>query len=169
MRFDLMLGIQALVPGAKVRGVFDQQTESEYNALYWLDPRPKPDYIDVEAATLKAVRTQLMVDINLKTSGIIVNTFSWKDIPAFMDLEFQFNMSQLFINKDMLTYPYEMKLSDDEDGCGRYINVVDADELATLYFTIFNHVATTLASGRALKDTLKTMNRTELEEFKDLR
>ena len=167
--FDLFAGLNSLVPGVRCKGAFNEHTIIEYNALVWLDPRPKPTYVDVEIAALAAMRIGIRNEINTKTNGMIVTGMIYNSVPVYADLEFQFNLSQLFINKDMITYPYQMKLSDDEDGCGRYIMVQDSNEMATIYFTVFNHVAVHLESGRLLKDTLKTMNRTALEEFRDLR
>jgi len=168
LSYSLLDGIQKLVPGAKFKGQFVNNNEIEYGTITWLDTREKPSFIAVDQAALTVFRKNIRTAINIKTTQIIKH-FNYNGNFVYMDLEFQFNMSQLVVMKDYLTYPYTMKIHDDEDGCGVYFTVNNSDELVSLYQAGFMHVSQTLAEGRQLKDQLKNMNRTELEEFQDTR
>jgi len=168
LKYNLVDGINQLVPGAKFKGTFINHNEIEYGTITWLDYRPKPSFIEVDQATLKVLRRNIRVVINEKTTEIIKH-FNYNGNLLYMNLEFQFNISQLVMMKDMLPYPYTMKIHDDEDGCGVYMTLNNSDELMQLYQAGFTYVSQVLAEGRQLKDQLKNMTRTELEEFQDTR
>jgi len=168
LSYKLLDGIQCLVHGARFRSNFILNNEIEYGTMDWLDVREKPSFIDVDQATLQSFRRDIRTVINSKTNDII-KYFNYNGDIVFLNLEFQFNLSQLVVMKDNLPYPYTMKIRDDENGCGIYITMDTADDMVALYHAGFSHVSQALYSGRVLKDPLKDMGRTELEEFQDLR
>jgi len=168
LSYNLLDGIQKLVPGAKFKSRFVNNNEIEYGTMQWLDIRDKPSFIDVDQATLQSLRRDIRTEINLKTDNII-KYFEYSDSIVYLNLEFQFNLSQLVVMKDYLTYPYTMKVHDDTNGGGVYMTMDTSDDLIALYHAGFNHVSQVLSDGRILKDQLNEMGRTELEEFQDLR
>jgi hypothetical protein len=50
---DVALAIDALVPAAQYRGSVTANTEQAYQAIVWLDERPKPTWAAVEEVTLQ--------------------------------------------------------------------------------------------------------------------
>jgi hypothetical protein len=184
--FDLMKGLQKLVPGAKVSGVFKDQTVSEYNNLKWLDPREKPTYQEVEASTLRVMRQDWRSAINERTVQIIEDSMVFndgsKDENVTLGVEEQINAigmiltyligemtSTDYLSAAGVNFPYSLKVSDNENGEGNYINLSDKTELIRYFLSGVGHKNNAIESGRLLKDSLGTMNRTQLEEFRDER
>jgi hypothetical protein len=179
--FELYSAINDLIPGAKYKGSFSNHTETEYNAIEWLDPRTKPDWADVLKSALKVMRGKWRDEINLKTTELIEDGFYFDDgsdqgsVLIHMGVEEQINldtMDRLRTELEALgvfVYPYDLKVSDNENGEGNYITLTSADHLHEFFLAGVAHKNAMIASGRALKDSLGDMNRTALEEFEDNR
>ena len=167
--YDVGAGLQKTLPGARYKGVFTDNTEAEYNAIQWLDVRSKPAFSTVHAAALTVMRNRWRDKINGKTDDLIVNTFENSGVTFKLSREFQFDMLALDYKSALVTFPYTVKVNDDADGGGVYIELASAEVLSNLISLVFVHVQTQLAGGRYYKDSLKNMLRTELEEFVDPR
>jgi len=172
MRFNIYTGLNSLVEGPLFKGGFINHTEDEYNNLVWLDDRPKPTWEEVETECLVWVIREIIVEINYRTSILIQYGFhtsidSTTDIWATQ--EWQFNVSQLSAIRGNLPYPYYLKASETKDGVTQYLVMEDATYFETLFNEFMYWTATKLAEGRAIKDSLSTMTREQLENFVDSR
>jgi hypothetical protein len=60
----LASAIYALVKGAAYRGNVDDSTRAQFDAIEWLDPRPKPTWDEVAAAMASDIRidVELLLD-----------------------------------------------------------------------------------------------------------
>ncbi len=170
--FDAKRALNKCLSGAKFKGTFINHNEAEYNALDWLDLRPKPEWLDVEQAGLTLLRRRIADNLNERTNYAIVNEYEWSKYPGVKVnayLEWQFNLSELYGSRTLLTYPYRLKVNEDTQATTVYYEVTTVEEWDALYMSLFSFIQGWLQSGRDLKDSLVGMTRTQLEEFRDLR
>ena len=181
-KFSTKSGLAKVLSGARYKGVFVNNDESEYNNLDWQDIRDKPAWTNVEQAGLAYLRFLIKESINKRTQEMIINDFIFSGAPTTpvnMTSEWQFNVLGLYVGEafhiatilpiNLLAYPYELHVGSGTEVTPTYITIADFTALTTLYLEVFNHINTKLISGRVLKATLSAMGRTELEEFRDLR
>lgn len=166
-QFDLLAGLNELVPGPRFQGQFTDHTEEEYNTLTWLDSREKPPYAEVEAHALNYMRRRIAEKIDERTQHAIIYEFVYNETPVFAPLDWQFDAQNLWLLRAGLDYPYKLKVGRNTDASSIYIEFADADALHSFYMSFFGYVKGWLDSGRDLKDSLKDMTRTQLEEFRD--
>jgi len=175
IKFDLLAGLEKLVPGALFKGVFIDHTEAEYGIIIWKDPRPKPSYVEAEASAIIEMKYRIKESINRRTEELIEYGHTWSDPdgikPVHMKATFQSDVKGLMIANlyTLVSFPYTMKISDTEEGVGIYTTLVDNTALITFYAAAIQYIEGVLVSGRTLKDSLVSMSRSQLEEFRDMR
>ena len=171
--FRIVSGLYELCPGAKFSGEFFDNIESEYNDITWLDIRVKPSWIDIEQESLTKLRQEISVDIKDKTTINIENNLRYSnfpDVPILCNQLWQWDMFVLWlINKNNLTYPYNIKVSETKDAQINYIILNSVEEFDQIIMEIFSFIYNWLATGRVERDKLASMTRTQLEEYVDLR
>lgn len=171
-KLNAIAGLNQIVPGPLFKGQFIDNTEAEYDALEWLDERDKPLWADVEAKALNHLRRTIAETVNQMTNEIITYGFRYSthpDTEVWSTSEWQFDILVLVISREMFTYPYYMKASENEDTSTNYITINMADELLQFQMEFLTHVSTSLATGRGIKDSLSTLNRQQLEDFEENR
>jgi len=181
-KFSTKNGLATVLSGARYKGEFVLNNETEYNNIDWHDIRDKPTWVDVELAGIARLRYDIKEDINERTKEMIEHDFMFSLDPVTtveMSDEWQRNVLGLYTGEAMfiagilpmqlLTYPYELHVGSGNEVVPRYITIADFAELTQLYLEIFNHINTMLLSGRTLKNDLGAMGRNELEEFRDTR
>jgi len=68
-----------------------------------------------------------------------------------------------------ISYPYKLKVSNNENGEGNYITLQNTDHFHQFFLLGLKHKNEMIASGRKLKDDLPNMKLTELINFIDTR
>ena len=169
--FELCIldGLNELVPGAQYEGDLLEPTQEAYDAIKWLDPRPKPTWEEVYQTSLNILRRRIADQIDAKTRELIIYGFEFDGTSFYMPLDWQFDVLNLFLIRDKLTYPYKLKVNSNPDASCVYYELADSDHFAQLYNTVFAYIKQQLDYGRQLKDQLKTLSREELENWLDPR
>lgn len=172
--YDIAAGLDTLVPDANYSGSLKYNTEQEYDNLIWADDRPKPTFIEVDAAALNVMRQSIARDLNDRTRYEIITNFRTSidpTVPIESTMEWQFDVLNLWLNRDsgIFEYPYQLYCSLSEESNARYINVADSSVLHTIYLEMFGYVDGWLKSGRDEKSKLASMTREELEVYEDPR
>lgn len=172
--FQTRQGLNVECPGARFRGALIENTEEEYGMIDWQDVRQKPLWNDVEASALNILRRRIARNLNERTSQLITEEFRTSLAPDTViqsTFEWQFNMMNLWLAKDtgLYEFPYDVHVGMNIDASFRYITVASPNEMQQLYLEMFNHISDSLASGRVEKDKLRSMTRTQLEEYRDVR
>ena len=165
---NIQEGLEILVPGAQYDGHLDNTKES-YDSIKWLDPRPKPTWEDVYEAAMNALRRHIASFIDMKTKEIIFYHFEYNGVKFFMPPMWQFDVLNLYMMKELLKYPYKLKVGSRDDGSCVYYEIKDAAEFDNLYKAVFMFVKNALDEGRKLKDQLPLLGQDELENWKDPR
>jgi len=163
-----------MCPGARFNGALDKNTETEYGELQWFDVRVKPQWSDVEAAALNALRQAIAGNINQITCENIEFNFRSSISPAtniHASATWQFNTKSLWEMKDsgLFSFPYTVYCSMNENALSNYIQVNSSSDLNQLYLELFGFISGWLTTGRSEKDKLHTMTKTMLEEYRDNR
>lgn len=173
--YDLAAGLDLLVPGADYSGSLKYSTEQEYGDIVWNDARTKPSYTEAVEASLDVMRKFLAGQIDDKTQLKITTDFTSMLSPGTTissSCIWQFNSMNLWTNRNnpsLVTYPYDLGVSDNDDGSVNYITLYDAVDVDALYTEMYTHVKTWLDSGRDLKNTLAAKTKQELLDFEDTR
>ena len=171
--FQVAKGLYRICPGARFKGIFENNTQQEYEMLEWHDIRVKPAWSEIEQASLTILRADIKQNMNQRTSDIITYEFKSNLFPSntfHMELEWQFQIQNVWLCRDtLITFPYDIYCSSDEDGNCEYVTIESKEIMHQFYLEGFLHVDNTLKSGRAEKKKLVSMSRTMLEEYRDLR
>lgn len=80
-------------------------------------------------------------------------------------LEWQFDVQNLVMSRDNLTYPYKLKINTSSHGKPIYITLVSADVLALMYSEFFTFVSTLLYTAREEKNGLVALSEKELDSY----
>lgn len=74
---DVALNLHKIMPGAKYEGSLTDNTKASFDALRWLDARPKPSWKnvqDAEAVTFKPEKSEVeILRAALKAKGLVTD------------------------------------------------------------------------------------------------
>ena len=173
MSLSLVNGLNVLIPNVSFSGDLRLNDERSYEAIVILNEGiEKPSFEDVYNEALDIYRKEKTVEINLKTSDMIENDFSFSlkpDLVFHMDLVFQFNVQTLFSQRDLLTYPYSLKISSDSKGTPVIMTIEDANEFISFQSEALHYIQTCIHTGVAEKMKISTMTEEELDNYIDPR
>lgn len=179
IQFNIINGLNDLVNGAKFKGLIKYHTQEEYNNIEQLDFRPKPTWFEVYDSSLNNMRQLLKEQINNKTDELIEYGFFYNDGEVthliHLGIEEQINLDTMDRLRDELhnigaiVFPYKLKVSDNEYGEGNYITLQNADHFHEFFLKGVIHKNLSIYNGRILKDSLSSLNREQLENFRDNR
>ncbi len=120
------------------------------------------------------MRRDIMNAINYKTDQIIEWDMMFDDgtnsVSCHFGIEEQINLDTMdrlredLVSMGMLVFPYELKVSDNENGEGNYIRLMNADHFHQFFLMGMLHKNTAIETGRHMKDNLSGLTKTQLEE-----
>lgn len=132
--------------------------EKEYEA--WLSQGNIPD----SEFTKDELYNKRYQEVTTKTSQILDNNgFVYNNVHFYTDLTAQFNWNCLMIQKDVLTYPFEIW-----DG-EQHLTFNDSTSLLLFLQSAFQYVYEKRYEGKLIRDSLAGMTYNELLNFVDPR
>jgi len=168
----LINGLESLIPNVKFKGDLRENSERLYNSIEILD-NVKPSYEDVYQASLDYYRKEIANSIDNKTSEKITYEFIFSEDTNSnkfkTDLQWQFNIQTIYMNKNNLTYPYYLKINSDNKGMPIYFTIQDSSQFDRLYTELFQFINQWLYSGWQEKTKISNMTEEELVNYVDVR
>lgn len=109
------------------------------------------EIMDKSSLTLEEYKVEKFKDIDDRTNELITQGFPYNGKVFSMSFSAQINITALYQSKDLLTYPIKYNTVDDLDT----YNVVDAADLANMYFAALTTKKGHIDAGTALKDLVR--------------
>jgi hypothetical protein len=117
---------------------------------------------------LSKKRVEIGKLIDSATNNTIENGFRFSlspDTPVKATLEWQFDVQNLYLSREIIQFPYRLKTSVDNNSKNLYIELDNSGILSLLYMEMFSHIASALDKGRTDKDALYHMSKEEIENY----
>jgi hypothetical protein len=113
--------------------------------------------------TLESALQTRYNEVTAKTEELITAGIEYQNVVFHCDLIAQQNFTVLFMQKNELSYPYEIW-----DG-NNSVQIQDADEMSDFCLQVMAFVEASRQNGKVLRDSLASMTLEELRNFSDSR
>jgi len=169
----LINGLESLIPNVRFKGDLRTNDRELYESLTILSGEEKPLYDIVYQASLDYYKKEIANKINEKTSEKITYEFIFSEDENKnkfkADLQWQFNIQTIYMNKNNLTYPYYLKVNSDNKGMPIYFPIQNSSQFDKLYTELFQFINTWLYSGWQEKTKISSMTEEDLDNYVDVR
>jgi hypothetical protein len=161
---NLAEAIDVLLPRAQHRGMIDDSTEAQYDALEWCDERPKPSWADCLSLMETSLKVTLRDQVDALTDQMIAEGMLYEGIRFKLDVEHQMSYKGVYDFRSFISFPYTVKGEGEN-----YLSLADEAELATFVLAGFQYLESIIKEGWTIKAELVTLSYDQLRVWEDPR